>query len=226
MNSVPVQPDVLLFDVNETLLDLSELRRSVAGVFDDKEDIVSLWFETLLHYSLVSTLCDEYKNFGEIGAATLVMVAERKGIKLTMEKAGQVLDPIRTAPPHPDVPGTLKNLRDRGYRLATLTNSSREGTEAQLKKAGIAGYFEQRLSVEEIELYKPHRRTYRWAARRLNVEPENCLFVAAHGWDVAGAMAAGMTSVFINRPGQTLYPLAPAPAYIEPDLRRLAHRLK
>lgn len=95
----------------------------------------------------------------------------------------------------------------------------------QLKNAGIGNYFEQRLSVEDIGLYKPHRHVYRWAARQMKVAPEDCLFIATHGWDVAGAISAGMKAAFLDRPGQNLYPLAPKPAFIESDLERLSSKL-
>jgi 2-haloacid dehalogenase len=225
MMNAKMQKLVLFFDVNETLLDLKEVRNSVANALNGNEEIASLWFETLLHYSLVSTAVDEYQNFGDIGAAALVMLAENRGIELHMEAAHEILISIRSAPAHPEVPEALEHLKSKGYRMAALTNSPREGMETQLKNAGIGNYFEQQLSVEDIGLYKPHLHVYRWAARQMNVHPESCLFIAAHGWDVAGAMSAGMKAAFLNRPGQHLYPLSAKPVFIEPDLKCLSSKL-
>lgn len=221
----PNSASVLLFDVNETLLDLRGLRDAVSEVLEGGEEVVSLWFETMLHYSLVGNATDEYRNFGEIGAAALMMLAENRGMDLDKESARKVLKLIRSVPPHLEVPRALEDLKSKGYRLAALTNSPREGMEAQLENAGIAGFFEQQLSVEDIGLYKPCRHVYRWAARRMGVVPDRCLFIAAHGWDVAGAMSSGMNAAFLNRPGQNLYPLAPEPAYVERDLEQLALKL-
>lgn len=223
MNANPAS--VLFFDVNETLLDLRELRDTVAEVLQGGEEVVSVWFETMLHYSLVANATDEYQNFGKIGAASLMMLAKKRKVNLDMERARKVVEMIRSVPPHPEVPQALEDLNSKEYRLAALTNSPREGMEAQLKNAGIAGFFEQQLSVEDIGLYKPCRHVYRWAARRMGVVPDRCLFIAAHGWDVAGAMSAGMNAAFLNRPGQNLYPLAPEPAYVERDLEQLALKL-
>lgn len=216
---------VLFFDINETLMDLKELRNSIKSALRSDEEVVSLWFEKLLYYSLVSTVSDEYQNFGEIGAAALVMLAENRDIDLNMETARKLLKYIRTTPPHPEVPGALDSLKKKGYRLAALTNSPRETMEAQLTNANIAAFFDRRLSIEDIGIYKPHRHVYRWAARQMGVSPNDCLFIAAHGWDVSGAISAGMEAAFLNRPGQSLYPLAPEPAYIEPDLEHLASKL-
>jgi 2-haloacid dehalogenase len=176
----------------------------------------------MLHYSLVANASDEYHNFGDIGAAVLQMLAEQRGIAMNAATAREVLQPIRTTPPHPEVPKALEKLKVHGYRLAALTNSPRNGMEQQLQNSGISKYFEQQFSVEDIGLYKPHRHVYRWAARQMEVRPEDCLFIAAHGWDVAGAMSAGMNAAFLSRSSQKLYPLAPDPHYIEPDLAQLA----
>jgi len=217
---------VLFFDVNETLLNLEEVRTSVAGALKGGDEVASLWFDTLLHYSLVSNATDGYRNFGEIGAAALVMLAKNRNIEMDMQSARNVLEPIRSVPAYPEVPKALEDLKTKGYRLAALTNSSRKGMQTQLNNAGLARHFELLLSVEDIGIFKPHRHVYRWAARRMDINPQNCLFVAAHGWDVAGAMEAGMQATFLDRPGQNLYPLAPKPDFIEPDLEVLASKLK
>lgn len=218
-------PNILFFDVNETLLDLTDLRRSVARALQGGDEIVSLWFEMMLHYSLVANATDEYQNFGDIGAAVLQMLAEKQGIDMNLASARDALQPIRTTPPHPEVPKALKELQAHGYRLAALTNSSREGMQKQLHSAGISKYFEQQLSVEDIGLFKPDRHVYRWAARKMQATTGECLFIAAHGWDIAGAMAAGMNAAFLSRPGQKLYPPAPEPLHNEPDLVALAAKL-
>lgn len=216
---------VLFFDVNETLLNLKELRESVARALNGSDDFVSLWFETMLHYSLVANASGEYHNFGDIGAAALLMVAENRNMKLSLTDAHKVLAPIRRLSPYPEVASALKDLRDKGYRLAALTNSSRDVMEAQLKHAGLDIYFEQLLSVEAIGLYKPAQHVYRWASRQMDVTPQDCLFVAAHAWDITGAMAAGMKAAFLKRSGQSIYPLAREPDFIEPDLEQLSLKL-
>jgi len=213
---------VLIFDMNETLLDLAKLRTTVAEILGGNDDTVSLWFETMLHYSLVDTVSEQYHNFGEIGAATLMMLAENRNITLNKDEAQEALKPIRSVPPYPEVPAALEQLKETGFQMAILTNSSREVMQDQLRNNEINGYFEHTLSVEEISKYKPHSEVYEWAARQLDVVPEHCLFIAAHGWDVAGAAAAGMSTAFIARSGQSMYPLSPRPTYVVKDMKALA----
>ncbi|WP_299461646.1 haloacid dehalogenase type II [uncultured Gimesia sp.] len=222
MNS---RPKCLFFDVNETLLDLDAMKVSVAEALGGRADLLPLWFTTMLQHSLVATVGDHYDDFGVIGAATLQMVARNQGIELSDEAAKQALAPIRSLPPHPDVKPALEQLKQAGYRMVTLTNSSQAGVDEQMKNAGLTDLFEVRLSVEELQMFKPHSHVYKWAARKMNVPPEDCMLIAAHGWDIAGALWAGWRGAFVARPGAQLYPLAKQPEINEPDMQRVAAQL-
>lgn len=218
-------PKVIFFDVNETLLDLAPLKQNVAKALGGRKELVTLWFTTMLQYSLVATVADRYQDFGDIGAAALQMVAGNHDISLTEDQAKEALKPIRSLPAHSDVPEALARLKDGGYTLVTLTNSSNKAVEEQMTNSGLKQYFEQLLSVEDVGMYKPHSRVYNWAARKMGVKPAESLLVAAHGWDVAGANWAGWQTAFISRPGQQLFPLAETPEMVLPDLNQVAEKL-
>ena len=96
---------------------------------------------------------------------------------------------------------------------------------AQLEHAGLAKYFEQTFSIDEIKKYKPALETYQYAAKALGVDTEDMLMVAAHGWDLAGASIAGMQTAFIERKGQALYSLASEPEYTGKDLVQIANAI-
>jgi 2-haloacid dehalogenase len=219
------RPRVILFDVNETLLDLKPLKESVGRALGSRSELVPLWFTTMLQYSLVVTVGDQYSDFGDIGVACLKMVAKNHGIELGEDAAKRAVVPIRSLPPHADVAPALERLRDAKYRLVTLTNSSSAAVADQMKNAGLDKLFEAKLSVEDVGLYKPHTHVYRWAARRLGAAPSECLLVAAHGWDVAGAAWAGLRTAFVSRPGQQIYPPGPTPDIVIPSLKELPDEL-
>jgi 2-haloacid dehalogenase len=175
------KPKIIIFDVNETQLDLAPLKVSVGEALGGREDLLPLWFSTLLHYSLVETLTGNYHTFGEIGAAALMMVAERQSLELEYEDArSAVVVPLRSLPPHKDVAAGLESLSENGFRLVSLTNSSAEGTEAQLRNAKLTDLFEKRYSVEGAKKYKPHPDTYRMVTNDLGIRPEEAMMVAAH----------------------------------------------
>lgn len=217
------KPKVIIFDVNETLLDLTQMRQSVGAALGGREDLLPLWFSTMLHHSLVVSATGEYQSFGKIGVAALQMVAEINGINIS-EKDAQtaIITPLRSLPAHADVAEGLAKLKAQGYQLVTLTNSSLEGVSLQLKNAGLAQYFSQNLSVESVGVFKPHLATYQWALKELNVPAGQALMVAAHGWDIAGAEKAGLQTAFIRREGKVLFPLAAAPDYDVSDIQALA----
>ena len=219
------RPKMLFFDVNETLLDLNAMKTVIGDALGSRPDLLPLWFTTMLHYSLVVTLTDQYKDFGELGVAALTMVARNHGITLSPETAKEAVSTIRSLPAHPDVRPALEELKREGFRMVTLTNSSQAAVDAQIQNAGLTDLFEQRLSVQEVQLFKPHSHVYRWAAHKLGLAPEECMLVAAHGWDVAGAIWADCRAAFISRPGSQLFPLGPVPEIVEPDLRSAAKRL-
>tara|TARA_R110002073_G_scaffold336260_1_gene531366 strand:- start:104108 stop:104920 length:813 start_codon:yes stop_codon:yes gene_type:complete len=212
------RPTCLFFDVNETLLDLNAMKSSVADALGGRADLLPFWFATMLQYSLVATVGGKYDDFGVIGAATMRMVAKNHGIELSQEAALKSMAPIRTLPPHPDVAPALQKLKNAGFRMVTLTNSSNAAVEAQMRNAGLTDMFDDRLSVEDIGLYKPHEHAYRWAARRVGVPADECMLIAAHGWDIAGALWAGWRGAFLARPGAQLYPLADSPEIVVPTL--------
>jgi 2-haloacid dehalogenase len=219
------RPQVIFFDVNETLLDMSPLKASVSTAFGNPAAF-NQWFGLLLQHSLVATVTDEYFNFGTLADAALDMTAHMLQTKaLTHAEKHDLTELLKKLPAHADVPAGLDQLRAAGYRLVALTNSPPATLAAQLQHAGLADYFEQALSVDAVRRYKPHPDTYHYAAKQAGVLPAHALLVAAHGWDVAGALHAGLLAGFVARPGQTLYPLAPPPTYQAPTLTELAAQL-
>jgi 2-haloacid dehalogenase len=219
------RPKVLFFDSNETMLDLKGMGPAVTKAFGGRDDLMSLWFTTMLQYSLVDTVTSNYHDFGTIGMACMLMVAQGHGIELSKKKAQDAIMALRSIPAHRDVPPGLKIMRESGFRMYTLTNSPPDVVKAQLKNAGIRKYFDGALTIDGLNVYKPHTRTYHWAAHQAKVPIQDCMMIAAHGWDVAGARLAGMRAAFIERPGKAIYPLGPDVEMSEPDMKKIAERL-
>jgi 2-haloacid dehalogenase len=215
---------VIVFDVNETLLDLRALDPHFARVFGDAA-VRRHWFSQVLQAALVSTVIDRYRDFGTLAGAALEMTAARYGVTLSAEDRSQIMGTVRALPPHPEVPAELERLRAAGLRLATLTNSPPQVVAAQLQNAGLTDFFEQSLSVDTVRRFKPAAEVYRMAAQSLGVEPGQIRLVAAHDWDVAGAMQAGCAAAFIARPGMVLNPLLDRPDIIGADLQEVTEQI-
>jgi 2-haloacid dehalogenase len=219
------RPLVLFFDSNESMLDLGGMKPQVTEAFNGREDLMELWFSTMLHHSLVDTVTLNFHGFGAIGAACMQMVAKGHGITLDKVRSKEAMQAMTRLPPHPDVPLGLKIIKEAGFRLYTLTNSTAKVIESQLENAGIAQYFDGQLTIEALNIYKPHLRAYRWAANQVGVDISDCMLIAAHGWDVTGATIAGMRAAFLSRQGKMLYPLGPDIELIGVDMVDIADQL-
>ena len=216
--------DILIFDVNETLLDLSALDPHFERIFGDA-GIRTEWFETMIQSAMLGIITDTYHDFGAVAKGALSAVAARKNMKLTGEDTEAVLGQIRKLPPHPEVAEALGILKDAGMRLATLTNSTLEVAHAQLDYAELSGYFEHILSADSVKRLKPALEPYQHAAAELGVPTSGLRLIAAHAWDVAGAKRAGCKTAFVARPGKVLDPLALQPDMVEKDLLGVAREL-
>jgi 2-haloacid dehalogenase len=212
---------VLVFDVIETLLDLSALDPAFEAVFGDRA-VRQQWFQQMLQSALVSTVTDAYHDFTQIGRAALTMVAQRRAVELSQGDQQRILGTIRQLPPHSDVIEGLGQLREAGFRMAALTNSTAEVAEAQLQHAGLREFFEQALSADMARRLKPAREAYHLAAQRLGIEPGNMRMIAAHAWDVTGAIRAGCAAAFIARPNMVLDPAGEQPDIVAPNMHAAA----
>lgn len=212
---------VLLFDVNETLLDLSALDEPFARVFGDAS-VRSAWFAQMLQLGFVGTITSQYVDFTTAQRAALEMLARRRGVTLAPSDADEVIDTMAHLPAHADVPEALERLTAAGFRVAALTNSVGRVAEAQLSNAGIRAWFEAVFSADDVRQLKPAPEPYRMAARGMGCDIADTCLIAAHAWDVAGALAAGCQAAFIARPGAIPSPLGRSPDIVASDLRELA----
>jgi 2-haloacid dehalogenase len=224
LSTMAERPGVLAFDVNETLLDLSALDAPFAEVFGDAS-LRPAWFQQMLQLSFVGGLTGRYVDFTTAQQAALRMIGARAGVEVDDAGADAIVGAMRRLPPHPEVQRALAQLRDAGYRQVALTNSPLAVAQAQLEYAGLAGLFEQMLSADEVRQLKPGPRPYELVAERTGVAIGEVMLVAAHAWDVSGALAAGARAAFIARPGMVLSPIGDQPEIVVDDLGDLAERL-
>jgi 2-haloacid dehalogenase len=215
---------VLAFDVNETLLDLSALDEPFAQLLGDAS-LRTAWFQQMLQLAFVGGLTGRYVDFTSAQRAALQMVGARAGIDIEDGACERILDHVQRLPPHPEVPDALARLRDAGHRQVALTNSPLAAARAQLANAGIIELFEQTLSADEVQQLKPGPRPYHLVADRTGVPIDQVMLVAAHAWDVSGALAAGARAAFVARPGMVLSPVGDQPEIVVDDLTGLADRL-
>jgi 2-haloacid dehalogenase len=213
----------VIFDVNETMLDLGALEPLFVRWFSDpiarKE-----WFAQTLHFAMTLAATREFRNFGDVGGAALAEIAQRRGILLPSEAVDQLRKAVLRLPAHLDVEPALHLLRDGGLMTAALSNNPLPVVQEQLRHVELWPLFDEIMSVDEAGALKPAPEVYDFAVRRLGLTPGSVWMVAAHGWDIAGATRVGLRSAFVARPGQFPDPFAP-PEIMADDLLTLAHTI-
>tara|TARA_R110002073_G_scaffold319707_1_gene494522 strand:+ start:60 stop:755 length:696 start_codon:yes stop_codon:yes gene_type:complete len=216
-------PSIIVFDVNETLLDIDTLTPLFTRVFG-KQRVLREWFAQLILYSQTMTLSDLYTPFGELGVGALRMVADIRQVTLTDDDINELKERMSALPAHPDAAPALTRLRDAGFRLVTLTNSASSASPTPLEKAGLSQFFEQHFSIETVGKFKPAPDTYQLVADTLAVDTSDLCLVACHLWDTIGAQAAGCRGAFLTRPYNAMLnaPNVPVPDLTASDLSILA----
>jgi len=179
----------VLFDVLGTLFSVEPLQRRLRGT------AFEAWFERLLHSATALTLAGQFAPFADLAESTLKTTLAKLELKTD---PGAVLAALESLPAQPGAAAALDRLRRAGLLVGVLTNGGDKATRKLLEDAGLDERVDEIVSVEEVELYKPHPAVYRHAAERLGVEPRRVTLIAAHAWDVVGAKAAGLDAVWID----------------------------
>jgi 2-haloacid dehalogenase len=214
----------LVFDVNETLLDLRVLDPTFERVFGDAT-VRRQWFGLVLRNAMTLTMTGAHQDFITVGAASLDMILDQHQVKMSQADRDSIRQTMGNLPPHGDVLPNLRRLQGAGFRMAALTNSPPVAARQQLDNAGIAPLFDEILTVEEVGKFKPAREVYEMAAAILGVITNDIRMVAAHDWDIAGAMAAGCAGALLLRPTMVVNPLYPTPDIVESNFDRLTDRI-
>jgi 2-haloacid dehalogenase len=215
---------LIVFDVNETLLDLETMQPTFRRIFGD-DGAMRLWFADLILYSAALTVAGQYVPFTDIGAAVMKMLADTRGIRIGDADKKELTEKFSTMPPHPEVPAALRKLRGAGFRLFTLTDNLLEVQTRQLTHGGIVDQFERRFSADGVKHHKPSRQAYGYVERELGVKPAQLFLIACHTWDTLGAVAAGWGAALIKRPGNDLLGVGPQPSIVGDDLDNVADQL-
>lgn len=204
--------NIILFDINETVLNLSMLKPKFKATFGD-ERVMATWFSMLLHSSTVCIMTGVKTDFATLAGTMLESIAARMGIKLSQTMRDDILSGFASLPPHIDIKQALNKLKSAGFRTVAFSNSSLKLISTQITNAGLIDYFDDIISVEATGSFKPDPNVYKFAAKQLNQPLESLRLVATHDWDTHGALSVGMRAAYINRSGAIYHPL-----YRQPDI--------
>lgn len=193
-----VQRPLIVFDVNETLLDIGVLD----PLFDDfftTAGRMREWFAQLILYAQTLSLTGHYVPFGNLGAGVLRMLGQIHGVPITDAQVQELASRLANLPVHPDVPAGLHRLKDAGFTLVTLTNSPASAGPDPLDAAGLASVFDHRFTVAPVRRFKPTPATYTLVTDTMRASPSDTWLIAAHPWDTIGAQSMGWNTALVTR---------------------------
>lgn len=216
-------PSLVVFDVNETLSDLTPLheRFTSLGV---PGSLAQLWFASVLREGFALTASGDSAGFADVGREVLLDLLPDQ-ISDRDAAVRHVLDGFLALDVHPDVVPGVSALRAAGLRLVTMSNGATAVAEQLLGRAGVRDEFEDLLSVEQAGVWKPAAEAYRFVGSRCGVEPAAMVMVAVHPWDLHGAARAGLQTAWVDRDGRHYPSYALPPTYTVRSVEELATAL-
>lgn len=196
------QPDVVVFDVNETLFSLDALKRQFSDM-GLTEESVDLWFAHTMRDGFALSLTNAYRSFNEVAMSDLELLLNRQGVEPTQERVNSIISGFSELDPFPDALPAMETLRDADVRILTLTVGSSENTHKLLKRANLDRFVERAFSCDEARHWKPHPAPYRLILDALGLRRDRVALVSAHGWDILGANRTGLVTGWCSRmPGR------------------------
>ena len=216
---------VIVFDVNETLSDMSPMGQRFAEV-GAAPDMAKLWFATLLRDGFALAASGDNGSFSSVGAEVLRGLFSNTDLSRPVDEAvDHVMGGMGALAVHPDVPEGIRTLTAEGFRLVTLSNGSAQVAGKLFSDAGIRDEFESLLTVEDAPAWKPARGAYEYAAAATGTDPGSMLLVAVHPWDIHGAARAGLRTAWLNRTSDSYPAYFEAPDFTVSALTELAPAL-
>jgi 2-haloacid dehalogenase len=202
-----------VFDAYGTLYDFNSAAERCRGQLGGKADELSaLWRQKQLQYSWLRSLMGAYAPFWQVTGEALDVAMQSRGLANAALRA-RLMDCYRDIDPFPEVPGVHARLKEKGMRLAILSNGSPDMLAAAAKHAQLDTVLEASLSVDAVKIYKPDRRVYQLACDHIGVPAARIAFFSSNAWDAHGAQHFGFPTVWLNRTGLPRENLPGAPVH-------------
>lgn len=188
----------LVFDAYGTLFDVFSVEAAAERSYPGSgAAIAQMWRQKQMEYMWLRSLMGKYEDFDQVTEASLRYTCRTLGLEVRPDAVAAMMDSYLHLSPWPEAASTLEQLRD--YRRAILSNGTPDGLSALVANTGLINHFDELISVNDIQIYKPHPQVYALATRKLDVEPQRIGFVSSNFWDVSGAAAYGFRVFWINR---------------------------
>jgi 2-haloacid dehalogenase len=210
----------IVFDAYGTLFDVHSVVQACEREFPGHGGALSThWRAKQLEYTWLRSLMARYEDFWSVTSAALEHACQARGLSLSSEARGRLMDEYLRLTLFPEVREALAALGK--YQLCILSNGSPNMLEPLVEHAGLARVFQHILSVHSVKIYKPSPAVYQLAPTRMKLQRGDIGFVSSNFWDVCGATSFGFHTYWINRSGATPDALGYSPAAVLSSLSEL-----
>jgi 2-haloacid dehalogenase len=201
-----------VFDAYGTLFDVaSAAARCKDDLGDNWEPLSVIWRTKQLEYSWLRSLMQDYRDFWQITSDALDFAMDSLGIDDNALR-GKLMNLYSTLDAYPEVLAMLQTLKSGGMKLAILSNGSPSMLDSAVQSAGLGELFDAVISIDSLQIYKPHPSVYQLAVDEFALPADQICFMSSNAWDVAGAANFGFKVNWVNRFGQAKERLAGEPA--------------
>lgn len=216
-------PKALVFDLYGTLYNVHSVAARCEAQYPQRgNEISTLWRQKQLEYTWLRSLMGEYRNFEQATRDALVYTCKHLGLALDEAACDMLCQEYLRIQPFPEVPEALRRLNALGLPLAILSNGSTHSIRTVVQHSGLEHAFAHLISVDAVEIFKPHPRVYELAERRLALQRSDILFVSSNAWDAAGARHYGYPACWVNRSGGCFDELGQQPDHVVTGIDALA----
>ena len=188
----------IIFDAYGTLFDVNSAAEKCKDKIGNKwEGFANYWRTTQLEYTWLRSLMNRHKDFWQITEDSLDK--SMKAFKIDSSMKNELLDLYKILSTFPEVKEVLKNLKEKNYKLAILSNGTPALLNELVKSNNFDNMFDDIFSIEDVGIYKPNSKVYDMPIKKYQIQKEEVAFLSANTWDVSGGGNYGYSSIWVNR---------------------------
>lgn len=184
------RPEVMVFDIVETLASLDPVQARLEEVAGERREIAT-WFDLILRDAMGLTAAGDYAPFVDVATSAL---DAHTGYTLEREQIDHIVAGFGEMTPQAGAVDAVRAAADHGFQVVALSNGSQTNTRGFLERAGVVDLFDEILTVDAARAWKPARAVYDLVVERTGVPASGHALVAVHSWDIHGAHRAGWTT--------------------------------
>ena len=210
----------IIFDAYGTLFDVNSAAEKCNDKIGDKwEGFANYWRTTQLEYTWLRSLMNRHKDFWQVTEDSLDK--SMKAFKIDPSMRNELLDLYKILSTFPEVTEVLKNLKEKNYKLAILSNGTPTLLNELVKSNNLDNVFDDIFSIEEVGIYKPDSKVYDLPIKKYQIQKKEVAFLSANTWDISGGGVFGYNAVWINRFNKVFDKLSYKPQFVINDLKEL-----